>query len=324
MRPNNDGTRRLPVCNAPALLCLVVMGLMVGARLLSGSLLAKAAVDWGAAPVMAATYLAAFLLPTLIFYAVYGRRHMAHPPEGFSRTRGTVKLTVAALLLLMGSALFTQSLRCYIFGAPPRQNSFLTGTGYWELLLCYVLLPALLEECLFRGVLFRVYEERCGGLGAVLATSLLFAMIHFSGADFVSYLISGVILGVTVYVTGSLAAAVFLHLVNNFSSLYLENAVLKVTAESKSGVLLLFLLAAFSLLLLFWFLYELEAVCRRRYLAAGTDETASVEESGSYPRLIPRGRTVAELLRSVFFSPFFWGCVLIFIAYIFLHQYIPL
>lgn len=318
---NGAAKRRFSLCGAPAVLCFIVMALMLTARLLSGGALRTLSEKIGAAPLLIAVYAVAFLLPTLIFYFVCGGKKGGE--FAVSKTRGKGRYIFASLLLLIVCAMLTQSLRCYFYGAPSGGSDRFSETSLPLLLFCYAVLPAVAEECLFRGAILRFYTKRCGGLCAILVSSVLFSMSHFSGEDFVSYFLSGLILGSCAYVTGSLFAVIFLHLVNNVFSLYLENAVFKIATESKSIVLMLFLLTAAALLLLFWVLSELEVLCRERMLSAEKPAESALEleeepKKSGFPRLIPRNTSALRSLFPAIFSPFFWGCVLIFIVYILL------
>ena len=307
-------------CNAPAALCFIVMALMLAARLLSGGFLNALSEKIGAAPLLIAVYIVAFLLPTLVFYLIYkGKKNGVLTAQ---KVRGGQRYIFSSLLLLIVCAMLTQSLRYYFYGAPSGGNARFSESNLPLLLFCYAVLPAVLEECLFRGVILRFYTNRLGGLCAIVVSSVMFSMSHFSGEDFLSYFLSGLILGSCAYVTGSLFSVILMHLINNVFSLYLENAVLKIATESKSIVLMLFLLSAAALLLLFWTLYELEILCKEKYLACTKTSTEKsfeeTREEKDFPRLVPQNTKVLGAFLPAVMSPFFWGCVLLFIVYILL------
>ena len=312
------------LCHPPALLCFTVMALMLAARLLADGLLSTLAAEVGAVPLLITVNLAAFLLPTLVFFLIYRKKDSAVLKA--EKSRGSLRYIVSSLFLLIVCAMLTQSLRCYWFGAPVENGARFSEIDTVPLLFCYAILPAVLEECLFRGAVLRFYTARCGGLCAVLISAVLFSLSHFSGEDFLSYFISGLILGFTAYVTGSLAAVTALHLINNIFSLYLENAVFKIATESKSIVLMVFLLTALALLLLFWTLYEAEILCKGKFLSAPkkTEEalpqdisapTAPHGTESGFTRLIPQGQHFGQALLHAVLSPFFLGCILIFLVY---------
>jgi membrane protease YdiL (CAAX protease family) len=99
------------------------------------------------------------------------------------------------------------------------------GGSSWETAWRYTLLlvpAALAEELAFRGYAFAVLRESAGDAAALLSTSLLFGLIHFSnpGADVRSItlvVLAGLFLGGVVLATGSLYAAWLAHLAWNWT-----------------------------------------------------------------------------------------------------------
>lgn len=265
----------------------------------------------GAVPLILLVSCAAFLVPALVFTLLTRGKYGFSPEKTAPRGGNYLKFLAASLLLLLFSGLLTKSAVCYITGSNAQGSAALfTGTGYFSALFCYTVLPAVLEEFVFRGVVFSVYEKSCGGLGAIVATAILFAEIHFSGSEFFSYFLSGIILGAVVYITRSLLPAILLHFVNNLAGYYLENALFKITSESRSGVLALFLLSAATLLALLWFLSVLIKICRRRMFSnqkAPGDPLA--------PRLLLPGTSLRHTVTTVFLSPVFWCCCALFAVY---------
>lgn len=82
-------------------------------------------------------------------------------------------------------------------------------------LLYLVLLAPLLEEWLFRGLLLQSYARARGGVFALWATSVLFALLHPGPSWFAFSLLMGWMLGRWVLSGGSLKAAFWVHLTNN-------------------------------------------------------------------------------------------------------------
>jgi hypothetical protein len=83
-----------------------------------------------------------------------------------------------------------------------------------------VLVAPLLEELVFRGFLFRVFEHRVGLLFAVLVTAILFAGLHipeYWGAwnHALLILVVGLVFSLARGLTGSLAPSVILHTAYN-------------------------------------------------------------------------------------------------------------
>jgi membrane protease YdiL (CAAX protease family) len=164
--------------------------------------------------------------------------------------------------------------------------------SWWQTLLVVVLLPAVVEELFFRGVMFSALE-RCGTWPALLLTSLAFAMIHGDVRNFAGPLVAGLIYGYMTYVLDSAWPAVFAHMINNALALFLSN-----TAETYSalGLWPYILLAAVFCLCLFTSL-------AMRALDAQI-------EKGRVRRLQYQNRSAT--LTAIFVSPGIWLMMILF------------
>lgn len=118
-----------------------------------------------------------------------------------------------------------------------------------ELILSVVLLtviPAVLEEVLFRGLIMQ--GLRCFGDGiALVASSVLFALAHFNLMQGANALIMGLIIGYFVLRTGSVWIGVVLHFVVNilsFFETFLFRTVLMGQSELVGNIVSLVLLLA--------------------------------------------------------------------------------
>lgn len=78
--------------------------------------------------------------------------------------------------------------------------------------LCVV--PAILEELLFRGALQGLMRP-CGSAAAIFAPALLFALLHMDLAQGITAFVCGVFLGWLAERTGSILPGMLLHFVNN-------------------------------------------------------------------------------------------------------------
>jgi len=85
-----------------------------------------------------------------------------------------------------------------------------------------VIAAPLMEEVIFRGFIQPAFVRSIGRWRGILATSVLFALIHISDPQAVfPILLLGVILGWLREKTGGLAAPIALHLANNLSAMIL-------------------------------------------------------------------------------------------------------
>ena len=92
----------------------------------------------------------------------------------------------------------------------------LAGVPFWLALLITALLPALAEEIIFRGYLYKKLFGDLSIVGLVLS-SLIFGLMH-GPTDWLScfvYSSSGLILGYSYYKTGYLVYSMVIHLLNN-------------------------------------------------------------------------------------------------------------
>jgi membrane protease YdiL (CAAX protease family) len=89
--------------------------------------------------------------------------------------------------------------------------------------VCVAVVPAVVEELLFRGFVLASLCARLGGLRAVVGSAVLFAAAHLNPWEFTPLLAFGLLLGVLVWRTHSLYPAVLAHLVNNLASILVTN-----------------------------------------------------------------------------------------------------
>lgn len=166
----------------------------------------------------------ALLLP-LLTYLIYRKKgYMRHfriqPPRSVH-----IPLLVAAFFaLLCGS--FLLSVLCGgtdTFGNTVFSFGQESPKTVWEILLSMLtcaILPALLEELLFRGVMAVEYERR-GAVRAVLMSALLFALLHFDLSNVLAHLFVGALLMLVLYATNSLIATAVLHVLCSISHFFL-------------------------------------------------------------------------------------------------------
>jgi len=93
---------------------------------------------------------------------------------------------------------------------------------YSTLYLCFVIvvLAPVFEELLFRGFLFKgLRESKAGKWGAIIITSVIFAIIHI--INVVPILILGLLFGLAREKTGTVYVPITMHVLNNFVALLL-------------------------------------------------------------------------------------------------------
>ena len=90
-----------------------------------------------------------------------------------------------------------------------------TAGGLLIGVLALAIFPAIMEELIFRGVIFNGLKK-FGYKKAIVISALLFALIHMSIQQTVYQIIIGLFLAYALYITGSLLASITMHFVNNF------------------------------------------------------------------------------------------------------------
>ena len=126
-----------------------------------------------------------------------------------------------------------------------------------------VLVPALAEELLFRGVIITEYSGFRGPVTVVIS-AIFFAMIHFSFAEFPFYFFSGLVLGTLTYVLGSSLPSIVIHLLYNTIIVFFGDALGVFLSESSTSIILAFFLVSAFLGSLISFLSTMEDVYEKK------------------------------------------------------------
>ena len=162
---------------------------------------------------------------TLLFYLIQmlppigyvaWLRHKAGRPCGVRL--GVRKVNLPMLLwgvvVLLASSVVLEPL-LMLFPKEEYQNvTDMVGLGGWAILSVVVCAPVL-EEILFRGLVFESCRERFGSGAAVLVSALLFGLVHGVPVQIINAFVVGLIFGYVYLRTGSLLSVILLHVVNN-------------------------------------------------------------------------------------------------------------
>lgn len=90
----------------------------------------------------------------------------------------------------------------------------------WVSLLCVAVLPGVVEEFIFRGLLYSEHRRR-RTWGAILASGVLFGLMHMNLNQFCYAFVIGVLFCLVYEATGSLLAPMLMHMVYNGNSVIL-------------------------------------------------------------------------------------------------------
>lgn len=153
-----------------------------------------------------------------------------------------VTITVWAFLFMTaGSIVLSFLMYCLFpdaFIASALSSSSGGSASRIYLLITFALLPALLEEFLFRGVISAEYSSY-GTCVAVMMSSLCFGLLHFSFVRLPIYFFTGVVLSLTAGATCSLLPSMLIHAANNAFVLFFETYLYRIAGKHSGGLILL-------------------------------------------------------------------------------------
>ncbi len=246
------------------------------------------------------TYLLPLVLYGLLFGGMSVKRLRLRPITAVS----VPLFLLLALILLVGTSLLSMSLERVGLLAPTEDRYSGLGAPSALLVIVLAILPAILEELIFRGVLLSSFEP-CGTGPAVIGSALLFAFAHMSLEKLPIYFFAGVTLALSVYATRSLLGSMILHALYNLTGL-LAGEYLSGIAAHLESFSLLFILLLFLLFALVLFALSEGSRVYGVYAERNLDSGYTPAKTTSAQRM--KGRV------SVYFSMPFLLCVLIFIA----------
>ena len=137
----------------------------------------------------------------------------------------TLICIVIAILCLFGFSFLSSCFEALgeVVGIPASESFYYEMNSVWLLLLsiiCFAIVPAVLEELIFRGIIFQGLKGK-GLWPAMLLTSLLFALIHGSASQLLYPFVASMVMCYVVYKTNSLFSSIIIHAVSNTISILL-------------------------------------------------------------------------------------------------------
>lgn len=136
------------------------------------------------------------------------------------------KLTLSQVIYIIGGALLIYGLDhlyLHFHDVPTNEQELdreLQHTPLYMSIVTIAIIPAIVEEIVFRGMIIRVVFRKHLFIGLVVS-SLVFASLHESDTwiGYLPYLYSGVIFGLIYLKTKRLEVVILIHFINNLSSL---------------------------------------------------------------------------------------------------------
>jgi len=134
------------------------------------------------------------------------------------------------------------------------------------ILINVAVIPALCEEILFRGFIFRLYSNSAGWIWGVIISGFLFGLYHFKLTQLIPLSLIGMLLAWFTYKSGSLIPAIVAHFVNNGGSVvaafYYPDYAFSVGTETLPP----FWVSLLSISLTIGFLYSFNVVTSKKTL----------------------------------------------------------
>ncbi len=205
-------------------------------------------------------YFLSFFLPALIFYGFLPKNE--RKAIDFSITLPSPNplfKTLAIIFVSIGTIISMSYLNVWLIPSFSSGVSLVqNGEPYQLVLLMFsgAIIPAFAEELLFRGVIITHLKPYGKGV-AVLASALLFGVMHMNLSQLLYATAAGVVLGVVYVSTNSLWLCILIHFANNLFNVaegYLFEAF---RAEQANLICMLAEIVIFSLGILFSLLYVL-------------------------------------------------------------------
>ena len=133
-----------------------------------------------------------------------------------------VVIGVATMFLLSGSLNYFQLLVDKLgFESPSVGFELNSLSSYLISLVALAVVPAICEEMLFRGVLVNALKHK-GKVFAVVISSIMFSIFHFSPSQLIYPICFGLILAIVYLRTNNILFPMLLHFINNALSLSIQ------------------------------------------------------------------------------------------------------
>jgi len=103
---------------------------------------------------------------------------------------------------------------------------------FWQVMIVLSVIPAIVEELTFRGVLLHGLRTRYGPVGICLVVGLVFGFFHFQLFRIPGTALLGAGLAAVTLVTGSIYTSMLWHGINNALALYLGSLEVELTPDT--------------------------------------------------------------------------------------------
>ncbi len=254
---------------------------------------------------MGVIQLVVIALPCMIYYLIKGKK-LSEPMLLVSKNGPQITFIIFSALLFVSGMLLIKFFYFLSGGSvAPLMNYYsdLSGStenvSHIEIILSLIVIPAVCEEFLFRGIVFSEYRKY-GTANAVIVSTLCFAMLHFSFENIFIYLFTGLLLGFVTAVSKSIIPSIALHLLSNTLSIYASDAFLRITVIKNGAYFIGFVLVILTGASLLLVLSRVESIFH------------SYADKPPVEAIPPKS---SEHITKVFFSPAFLLLLVAFICF---------
>ncbi len=243
------------------------------------------------------TQILVFVLPSIIYKRIKGPikyKEAGFRPFGAS----SIILVICASVFMFCASVLLSLKTSGSSGSYYADLSEINFTGILYVIVIYCLLPAITEEIAFRSVIYGEYRKY-GIFGAVILSSALFSLVHFSFSSLLSYFLCGAVLALVYEVTKSVFASIITHFLYILMSV-LSQKILS-DAANKADNMIPFIFAFVCAMLLFLFF----SLSRAQHILEYDAEKQPESENEEFPPFPVRLRSLMISL----VSPGFLLCI---------------
>ncbi len=167
-----------------------------------------------------ALYYIAFILPVLAAFIAKGIKSKSISPKSLLPNKKTLSYTLPFAAPFLAAVMLISFLTSLLLGALGFSDSMDVSGNFFIAVLRHALLPALLEELLFRLLPMEILSGK-SKKGALIISALFFALVHMNLFQIPYALAAGFVLSYIALVSGSVFPAILLHFINNLLSIVL-------------------------------------------------------------------------------------------------------
>jgi len=209
------------------MLCLLLLGIQLGAGLIFGFLFVLFRPENEAMINGVGLILVSLLSFGLVILIGYKKSHKSFN-EVFMFNTVPLNLWSALIVFMFGFVIVSSeldNLLNYVLPMPELlQDAFdllLTNEYIILSIILIGIIPAFLEEMLFRGVILSGFRENYSPKKAIIVSAVLFGIVHLNPWQFVTAFIVGIISAWICLKTKSILPAIYIHLFNNMLAVFL-------------------------------------------------------------------------------------------------------